>query len=132
MTTELTHGELDAVVWAKAFVERFPDMDEATMIGWFANAIMSGVDATTWKYDAQIREYQAMIAHSAQFHAGLCNGNHDMPLGGGGKSICNCIGFWHRAEAQVREIFDMVADGQHSINDTPMLVRALVDNQKNT
>jgi len=34
----------DARDWAKAFCERFPQMDEGTMIGWFANALMRGFD----------------------------------------------------------------------------------------
>jgi len=34
----------DAKDWAKAFCERFPQNDEGTMIGWFANAIMRGFD----------------------------------------------------------------------------------------
>jgi len=34
----------DARDWAKAFCERFPQNDEGTMIGWFANALMRGYD----------------------------------------------------------------------------------------
>lgn len=38
----------DAQKWAKAFMERFGEnrgeIDEAVMIGWFANAIMRGYD----------------------------------------------------------------------------------------
>jgi hypothetical protein len=35
---------MDAVVWAKEFCKRFPDMDEGLMVSWFANAIMAGYD----------------------------------------------------------------------------------------
>jgi hypothetical protein len=35
---------MDAQVWAKEFCKQFPDMDEGTMIAWFANAIMAGYD----------------------------------------------------------------------------------------
>lgn len=38
----------DAQVWATEFKKRFPDVDEGTMIGWFANAIMAGHDAATF------------------------------------------------------------------------------------
>ena len=43
------YGEFDARVWAKEFiksVKKKPSIatDEGTMIGWFANAIMSGYD----------------------------------------------------------------------------------------
>ena len=39
------HGTTDAVVWAKEFCRLFPDADEGLMLGWFANAIMAGVDS---------------------------------------------------------------------------------------
>lgn len=37
---------LDASIWAKKFMEHFQyrQLDEADMIGWFANAIMAGHD----------------------------------------------------------------------------------------
>jgi hypothetical protein len=35
---------MDAQVWAKEFCKMFPEMDEGTMIAWFANAIMAGYD----------------------------------------------------------------------------------------
>ena len=35
---------IDANIWAREFCKRFPSMDEGTMIGWFANAIMAGFD----------------------------------------------------------------------------------------
>jgi hypothetical protein len=34
----------DARDWAEAFCKRHPDIDEAVMIGWFANALMRGFD----------------------------------------------------------------------------------------
>jgi hypothetical protein len=42
-------GEMDAKIWTKRWLETIaenPDIpiDEGTMIGWFANAIMSGYD----------------------------------------------------------------------------------------
>ena len=50
--TKLSDGEFlqeagtDARKWAAAFVQIFPDaeVDEGTMIGWFANAIEAGRD----------------------------------------------------------------------------------------
>jgi hypothetical protein len=41
--TEL-QGCFDATVWASEFCKRFPQNDEGTMLGWFANAIMAGYD----------------------------------------------------------------------------------------
>lgn len=41
--TELI-GCFDARVWASEFCKRFPNNDEGTMLGWFANAIMAGYD----------------------------------------------------------------------------------------
>lgn len=35
---------VDAKIWAEEFVKRNPGADEATMVGWFANAIMAGYD----------------------------------------------------------------------------------------
>jgi rubredoxin len=35
---------IDAAVWAAEFCRIFPGHDEATMLGWFANAIMAGFD----------------------------------------------------------------------------------------
>lgn len=39
-------GEWDARKWAEEFRRIFPDKspDEGTMIGWFANAILTGYD----------------------------------------------------------------------------------------
>ena len=34
----------DARDWAKSFCQRFPQVDEEVMIGWFANALMRGYD----------------------------------------------------------------------------------------
>ena len=34
----------DATVWAREFCKRWPGIDEHTMLGWFANAIMCGHD----------------------------------------------------------------------------------------
>lgn len=47
---------------------------------------------------------QAEIRHSAQFHHVWCNGGGVHPIGGGGVSICNCIGFWRRAERERDEL----------------------------
>lgn len=35
---------MDAAKWAAAFCQRYPGIDEGSMIGWFANAIMAGYD----------------------------------------------------------------------------------------
>ncbi len=59
------HSTMDATVWAKEFCKRWPsalcqipghegvsdgDDFEATMVGWFANAIMAGVDSEARKH----------------------------------------------------------------------------------
>jgi hypothetical protein len=49
MCDKTLYGNLDARVWAKEFVktvQQNPSIatDEGTMIGWFANAIMTGHD----------------------------------------------------------------------------------------
>ena len=36
----------DAQQWAKAFCQSNPSMDEGMMLAWFANAIMTAIDAT--------------------------------------------------------------------------------------
>lgn len=43
------HNNPDALAWAKFFVEKNPDcgLDEDTMIGWFANAMMAMHDHLT-------------------------------------------------------------------------------------
>lgn len=39
------YGCFDAKEWATAFCDRFPQgPDHGTMLGWFANAIMTGYD----------------------------------------------------------------------------------------
>ncbi len=39
------YGVFDASVWAKQFVDQYPNgTDQDTMLGWFANAIMTGFD----------------------------------------------------------------------------------------
>lgn len=40
------HETTDAAVWAEEFAKTFPDcgVDEGTMIGWFANAMMAKAD----------------------------------------------------------------------------------------
>lgn len=38
------YPSFDAADWAKAFCKRHPSIDEGTMIGWFANALMRGYD----------------------------------------------------------------------------------------
>ena len=59
------HDTTDAAVWAKEFCKRWPsalcqidgkegaqdgDEWEATVLGWFANAIMAGVDSEARKH----------------------------------------------------------------------------------
>jgi hypothetical protein len=51
-------ASFDARYWAKAFVtiaEKHPDVaiDEATMLGWFANALMRGFDEHHWMSEKQ-------------------------------------------------------------------------------
>lgn len=40
------YGQFDARVWAQEFLKINPDcgVDEGSLIGWFANAIMTGYD----------------------------------------------------------------------------------------
>jgi hypothetical protein len=38
------HATIDAEVWAAEFCRLFPDADYGLMLGWFANAIMTGYD----------------------------------------------------------------------------------------
>ena len=47
---------VDAVVWAREFCRLNCASSEDTMIGWFANAIMAGVDDTRGKIRKQIEE----------------------------------------------------------------------------
>ena len=35
------HQNPDAMAWAKLYCEKNPEADEATMLGWFANAMMA-------------------------------------------------------------------------------------------
>jgi hypothetical protein len=44
-TTRKLLSTTDAAVWARHFVELFPDADEELMLGWFANAIETGRSA---------------------------------------------------------------------------------------
>ena len=63
-------GEVDANVWAKEFVRiwghRLGEVDEALMVGWFANAIMSGYDKA--QPDAELRGVRAGIEYCAVWH----------------------------------------------------------------
>lgn len=48
----------DAKDWAKAFIDTLGarisyQLDEATMLGWFANALMRGWDERQWRLDAE-------------------------------------------------------------------------------
>jgi hypothetical protein len=38
------HSNPDARAWAKFYCETYPDADEETMVGWFANAMMAMYD----------------------------------------------------------------------------------------
>ena len=86
------HGTLDASVWAAEFCKRWPSAlcqiagkegvfdgtdFEATMIGWFANAIMTGYDkalAASPEVQALIREAEARVM---RISAGLFPGGYD-------------------------------------------------------
>lgn len=51
---------IDARVWAKEFiktVKKYPDIptDMETMVGWFANAIMAGVDESQRRIDSIVK-----------------------------------------------------------------------------
>lgn len=49
----------DAAKWAKAFCQKFPNNDEGTMIGWFANAIETACD-TRGARQLEIAQQQAL------------------------------------------------------------------------
>ncbi len=53
---------MDAAVWAAEFVKMYPGIDEGTMIGWFANAIMAGYDTA----QARAAAPSAVAAPSAE------------------------------------------------------------------
>ena len=38
----LAHMGTDAEKWAASFCEKFPEVDQGLMLGWFANAIEAG------------------------------------------------------------------------------------------
>lgn len=46
----------DAMRWAKEFCEQFPSMNVDVMFGWFANAIMCGVDNERWRWGKKVKE----------------------------------------------------------------------------
>lgn len=56
---------MDASKWSEAYCQHFPDADEGTILGWFANAIMAGYDHGAKKAcqdkDALIAEQAAQI-----------------------------------------------------------------------
>lgn len=71
------HDTTDAAAWAKEFCKRWPsalcqipgkegvsggDDFEAIMVGWFANAIMAGVDSEARGSAARIRALEAQLA----------------------------------------------------------------------
>lgn len=45
----------DARDWAKAFCKINPQIDEETMIGWFANALMRGYDHRVGEENAEFQ-----------------------------------------------------------------------------
>ena len=75
------HDTTDASVWAHEFCKRFTsafceiegkegvmigDDYEATMLGWFANAIMAGVDSKARLSAARIEELEAKLAKAVE------------------------------------------------------------------
>lgn len=76
METIDLHGVRDASVWARAFVELFPDADEGLMLGWFANAIETGYEIgrgrARQEYEQKAIEY---------IEASKRTGNPDYKLG---------------------------------------------------
>lgn len=49
----------DAVDWANAFCEQFPQMDNGTMLAWFAGALMRGWDEREWRRQSEIVQANA-------------------------------------------------------------------------
>ena len=64
MTTEIElHNTMDALVWANEFTRRFgrhlsKEIDEGLLVGWFANAIMTGYDTAMQKQAGTIGEME--------------------------------------------------------------------------
>ena len=56
-------GNMDAKIWAEEFKKQYPIIDEEIMLGWFANAIMTGYDKKVTKLKAE-----------------LCNANENLEL----------------------------------------------------
>jgi hypothetical protein len=52
----------DAPVWAQEFCKRFPNSDEGTMLGWFANAIQAGYDQARQDDEAENVALKAALA----------------------------------------------------------------------
>lgn len=61
------HNTMDAKDWTEEFLRLNPNtgLDFGTMIGWFANAIMSGWDHAHWKLKPEIeqteKKYQPLV-----------------------------------------------------------------------
>lgn len=58
----------NAVDWARAFVSRFGG-DEGLMIGWFANAIMCGVDTEAERLESEIARLRDIKAKARAYFA---------------------------------------------------------------
>lgn len=60
------YGEFDAREWAAEFVrifgDRRDDIDEDLMLGWFANAIMTGYDKAKREHTAPMTELHYLLA----------------------------------------------------------------------
>lgn len=54
------YGQFDAYIWAQEFNKTYPDgPDIDTLIGWFANAIMTGYDKA--HHDMEAHHYDQKI-----------------------------------------------------------------------
>ena len=60
------HNTTDAMIWAKEFMWIIMQpgklIDEEIMLGWFANAIMTGSDHTRWKFEKRITELEEQLS----------------------------------------------------------------------
>jgi len=57
---------MDAQIWAKEFMHTFGadrrnEIDEGLMIGWFANAIMTGYDHAHWEQSRRKGSFKRFI-----------------------------------------------------------------------
>ena len=101
------HDTTDASVWAHEFCKRFTSAFceiegkegimigedyEATMLGWFANAIMAGVDSEARISADRIEELEAKLAKGMQVVEMIASADVDAVLGQAVDISCEILG----------------------------------------